>query len=239
MRSCVIAAVMTAALVLSAVPALAQDGAIELFPYGVDPATGSPTTIDFGTCQGTASPIFSGFGRKIIIAVVARLNGATVDGVSGAEMFVDGLSTAERPAGYTLNVVYPANTIQPQGAAALCETRDVGGEIQRIVNTTWVDVTGPDAPNCQKTSFVELARIELQQLPAATDFPNDYFVHVVAGDPPGNENFPCPSLVLCNYPIFNQVCASGGQFLINPMVMECGIPAVSAATWGAVKGLYR
>ena len=89
-------------LALCAGPALAQDGSIEIFPYSVDP-NGNALTPDFGACQGVPTPIFGGFGQKLIVGVFGRLSGATAAGISGAELYVTGIEGL--PAGWTTSVI--------------------------------------------------------------------------------------------------------------------------------------
>lgn len=222
-------------LALCAGPALAQDGSIEIFPYSVDP-NGNALTPDFGACQAVPTPIFGGFGQKLIVGVFGRLSGVTAAGISGAELYVTGIEGL--PAGWTTSVIYPASTIQAFSATAICLPRSVGGNLERRQNTTWTDVSGPDAATCQKDPLVELARIELQQVgQPPVLIPNNTRFRVVAGDPPGGA-LNCPLLVKCDFPVFTQVCVTGGEFLVNPSGTSCSV-AVSEATWGAVKDLYR
>ena len=78
----------------------------------------------------------------------------------------------------------------------------------------------------------------------------NYYVRVVAPNPPTNPNCPCPFLLQCNSPIYTPFCVTGGAFIINP-IYSCGAVenatwvsagctvAVENRTWGSVKGLYR
>ena len=237
MRMRAIAAVMSA-LVLSASTAFAgADGSLDIFPFPVDGNGAVSGPANFGACQGTPSPIFGGFGQNITIGIFARLNGASLAGISGAELYLSGIEGL--PVGWTASITYPANTITAFTANALFTPRDVGGTLERRQNMTWTDVTGPDAVNCQKAALTEIARIALQQVgQPPVVIPSNTYLKVVAGTPPGNPNFPCPSLLLCNSPFYTQLCVTGGQFIINPSGRTCNV-AVAETTWGAVKGMYR
>ena len=79
---------------------------------------------------------------------------------------------------------------------------------------------------------------------------------VRAHDTPANSTFQCPSVVLCDAPTYTQVCltlqkgdsALGGE---DPVAFisavnspscsgaSCGFVAVDAASWSAIKDLYR
>src|SRR5262249_4489142 len=68
--------------------------------------------------------------------------------------------------------------------------------------------------------------------------PPDTELHVVAADPPGNPQFRCPLVNLCEAPTFTKVCVGGGVFIINPSFARC-VDAVTSTTWSSIKRLYR
>ena len=56
-----------------------ENGGIEIFPFGIDPTTGSRTTPDFGSCEAEVTVAADGRGR-LSFGVYARLSGATLLG---------------------------------------------------------------------------------------------------------------------------------------------------------------
>jgi hypothetical protein len=80
--------------------------------------------------------------------------------------------------------------------------------------------------------------MDMNQSPITNNIPNDHWLRIVAGDPPGNQNFPCPLVTVCDDPVFTKVCVAGGSFLINPTDESC-LVGVEAETWTGIKTLYR
>src|SRR5262245_57623449 len=109
-------AALILALALCAAQARAGvDGSIELFPFGLETDTGiragSP---DFGACQATVTSIGGGLLGRLSFGVYARLAGATLAGISGAEFYLQGLETNEPgqlPAGWAKMITFPPGTL--------------------------------------------------------------------------------------------------------------------------------
>ena len=223
-------------LALGATPVLGQDGSIDLFPVGVDPNTGGALATDFGACQVVPTPIFGGYGQKVIIGVYGRLSGLSALGIAGAQMYVEGLESL--PAPWTATVSYAANTTLGFGGQALIEPRDDAGVIKRAQVITFSNIFGFDSPNCQKDPFTFLAQIDLIATGGAIPpLPNDLYLSVVKADPPIGE-LDCPLMLQCDYTAFTKFCVTGGQLIINPDQFSCAV-AISEVNWGAVKALYR
>ena len=212
------------------------DGSIDLFNVSINP-DGTTGAVDFGACQGSPTVIFD-VVSKFAIAVYARLSGPTTAGMSGAEFYVDGLETTQLPPGWT-----KTTTLAP-GLMVVGDIDDphfggpTGTDPVRRVNVTWT-VDGPTDPDCQKNALVFLARIELQSPVGDLSFPVNHYVAVVHGRPIGAPVQNCPRLVLCDFPIFDTLCATGGKFILNPDGSRDCTVSVAEETWSRVKQLYR
>ena len=67
----------------------------------------------------------------------------------------------------------------------------------------------------------------------------DATLQVVPKRQPSNPNFACPLAVLCDAPVFSQVCVEGGRTILNPGAPRpCGSSRVDSQ-WTRVKELYR
>jgi hypothetical protein len=176
---------------------------------------------------------------RLSFGVYARLAGATLAGISGAEFYLQGLETNEPgqlPAGWAKTITFPLGTLD---IGSTLEPHMVGGEAKRRGNMTWA-VSGPGDSDCQRDPLVLLGIVDLtSSFGFSTNFVNNQTITVVGGAPPSNAAFACPVLLLCNYPSFTMVCVSGGQLIINPEgVVSCPV-AVEQVTWTQVKHLYR
>ncbi len=245
-----IAAVMTA-LVLSVQPAFAgPDGAVDLFNV---PLTGFSTygATDLGSCSSQPTPFFGGAVANFGIALHARLTGASVLGISGAELYIAGLErTNTTPPGN--NEIGTGWQLQFNPAPGLTVLTSPfaphvqGLDINRRGNLTWSVPEGYNDVNCQKTGLVFLGRIEATNTSGSAlggPNPNNHYVSVVAAMPPTNPAYVMPTLINCNFPSFEPpALVTGGQFIINPtgaMINASCSVAVSQDTWGGVKSLYR
>ncbi len=220
-------------------PARAQvNGSIDIF-Y-VDPMTGM---VDLGSCQGTA--IFAPpFTAILQLELWARLVGATANGISGVEGYVqlqsggDLVDTTWNNWGFT-----PVSGTVSDGS--FVNPRDTNNDTvvdTRRGNFAWSGVTGPNPEDgCQvgdDIKLVKLGTIQGSQQPVNNPIAGDTWIGFVAGNPPSSPTFRCPLVTLCNAPIFTSVCVSGGSFLINPTVGACD-PSVEGGSWSQIKSLYR
>ena len=226
-------------LALPALPAQAgQNGSIDLFPFGIDPSTGVRTTPDFGACQATVTSIGGGLVGRLSFGVYARLGGATLAGISGTEMYLQGLEVdapGQLPPGWMKSIMLPPGTLD---IGVLSDPNTLGAETRRRWDMVW-SVEGQDDPDCQREPLVLLAIVDLtSSIGFGTNFANNHYLTVTGGDPPANPSFSCPLLSLCNNPLFTLYCVSGGRLIINPTDRSCTV-AVEQATWSRVKGLYR
>ena len=233
-------AVLILVLALCAAQARAGvNGSIELFPFGIEADTGiragSP---NFGACQATVTSIGGGLLGRLSFGVYARLAGATLAGISGAEFYLQGLETNEPsqlPAGWGKTITFPLGTVD---IGSTLEPFTRGQEIIRRGNMTW-RVSGPGDSDCQRDPLVLLGVVDLNSsFGFSTNFTNNQTVTVVGGAPPSNPAFTGPILLLCDNPIFTAFCVSGGQLIINPEGVSCPV-AVEQVTWTQVKHLYR
>jgi hypothetical protein len=196
------------------------NGSIDLF--WIDPQTG---IADLTSCQGTTDFIPGVFG-DIELSVQARLGGLTAAGVIATELFVEGLEGL--PRGWRAS----AETLGSISIGSIVGISQVGGQLVRDGSTAF--------SNCQSgpSGFVEFYHIRVTGTAVTEDLPSDMRVRVVAGSPPANPEFPCPVLNLCDGPVFTQVCVTGGEFIINPMLRNCTV-GLETRTWSGVKDLYR
>ena len=237
------------ALATCAVPAFAgPDGAIEVYPNVINPDA-SPGPVDFGNCAVSETVLFGGFFHKVAFSVYARLNGATAEGISGAEFYVEGVETSDLPAGWTKTVVLSPGVL---AIGDIAEPHIEGTETVRRVNLTW-SVEGPQSLDCQENYLTFLARIELQSpFGVLTPIPQRTWVRVMSGNPPSDNHLAAPSLSLCHATQFTPICVRGGALIINPpsyvycggaQAVEiqgaCTTVSVENGTWSGVKSLYR
>lgn len=140
--------------------------------------------------------------------VIALLGGdAAAGGITGAEFRLDGIS----PAWF--------NTVTPNPAANVT----IGNPTTGGCNIAF--------PTCQGGGSVLLYTIQsvaLAAVPATTFQINRHTT-------PGNVNFQCPLVTLCD-DAFTKVCVSGGTAFLNGGTCTVG---VTEATWSTVKGLYN
>jgi hypothetical protein len=225
-------------LALGATPAMAgPDGSVDLFANAVDPTNGVTGAVDFGSCQAPTTNV-AGFFSKVAVSIYARLSGATAVGISGAELFVDGLQIGDQiPAGCTVTFTGPAATTV---LGNVSQITDPGLPTEsRRANITWA-VDSPDDPDCQKDPLTFLGLLEIQTaFGDAGALDGVRRLQVVVSDPPTNPTFTSPTLLLCDKPAYTPVGVTGGEFIINPDAQNNCAVAVSEASWGAVKGLYR
>lgn len=212
-----------------------ENGGIELFPFGIDPITGSRTIPDFGNCEAEVTLASDGRGR-LSFGVYARLSGATLLGFAVAELYLQGIETntpGQLPDGWSKTITIPT------GAFAVGLLSDPSGQQEVRRGFVLWSVGGPEDPDCQNDPLALIAIVDLISGPGfGTNFPNNYYISVVAGVPPGNSTMPCPLVGICNAPNYTLYCMSGGQLIVNPMGISCTV-ATEQSTWSHVKGLYR
>jgi len=155
-----------------------------------------------------SGPIANGSTGRIYI--IALLSDVA-DVMTVAEFRVDGL-----PAGWVANLV-------PNPAS-------------NIVLGNPFDGVGCDIafPTCQADDNVLLFTVDL----LASTAVSDHYLRVRHRNPPPNPNFPCPLVTECIAPIYDKVCVSGGEAIINPTGPGCTV-AVEATSWSRVKSLYE
>lgn len=168
--------------------------------------------------------------------VIAKLNGATANGITGAEFrlvfpggttgyFLTWTPQADVPIG---NPIPGANPSDPYGcnlAFSTCRPDPPGSATQLTLGTISVFNAG-GAPTA---------------------------IQVRKKVPPGNPDFTCPLLVLCDAPVYTKVCNTitetstpNGEEAIgfvaglnNCPQPNCGPVGVEQSTWSGMKSLYR
>jgi hypothetical protein len=224
-------------LAMSATSAFAgPNGSIDIFNVAINPDA-SAGAVDFGACQAQATTVFGVLG-KFAIAIYARQAGTSAAGISGAEFYVAGLEPADLPTGWTKTFIPAAGVL----VVGDIDDPHLGGpngtDVIRRANVTWT-VDGPADPDCQVTSLTFLGRIECQSAFGTPVIAGTRRIRILAGNPPSNPTRDCPGLVFCNFPIFDAVCVTGGQYILNPAPPNTCSVGVEQKTWGGVKGLYR
>jgi hypothetical protein len=221
---------LTAGAVLLGAATAAQAARIDL----VRLTAGQP---DFHTC-GTAAPL----GPPLAIGVYAVL-GSGVEGISGAELFIRTQDLEAYPLdlqaiGWTLSVQANPAARASVGNPIVPDT-GTGIPVRRANIVFSVDPETQEGCQGSDTHLVLLYRIGILNFSHPENpIPPDTQLVVVGADPPGNPQFRCPLVNLCDGPSWTKVCVSGGQFIINPSGQPC-TDAVSSQSWGSVKALYR
>ena len=153
-------------------------------------------------------------------------------------------NVVKRQVGVTDDGVAAEYTGGPQGLLMIGDVDDPhtagpsGTDLIRRANFTWT-VAGPADPDCQMTSLTFLGRIECASPFGQPAIPGVHRFRIVAGGPPAQPYDPCPALVFCNFPIFDTICVTGGEFILNPSGQDQCSVGVASQTWSQAKGLYR
>lgn len=154
-----------------------------------------------------------GVGQSRTLYVLLLPEGDTRGGITGAEFSIN---TSGAP-GYTFSA---EQVMLPSGFS-------LGSFIGPGSNMA--------TASCASSLPIPLLRLQVTNVSGG----RDAFIEIDARSPPLNHNFPCPSVTLCNDPIFTQVCVQPDRAVLNPSgAMRCGI-ASEKSDWGRVKELYR
>jgi hypothetical protein len=139
-------------------------------------------------------------------------NGATYGGIAGAELRV----TTSSP-----DIVFTSESYGSDAVALPPGGTTAGG----------VAVGFP----CRTGNPIQV--LSLQALAAGPA--RDAEIRVTARQTPANPNFACPSAILCDVPVYTQVCAGGGKAIVNASQQRpCGSTRESSE-WTRVKEFYR
>lgn len=183
------------------------DGSIDLF-------ASEGRIVDWGACSGRTM-FYPGLYGQIEVALAVRLNGATSDGISGAELFIDGLENVGNG--------WICSFESARGALSIgdpCEPYDPGTGVEtRRMNVVFEGVSGPlPEDGCQvgDGSLVLLGFLKIWNRGQA-DLP-PMFIDVRPAAPPSLEGVSCALVTLCDWPTFTAVCVSGGSFIVNPPI---------------------
>ena len=155
-----------------------------------------------------------GIGQSRTLYVLLLPEGDTRGGISTAEFRID---TAGAP-GYTFS-----------GEQVMWDGIAVGGP-----------AVGPGInvaaySGCESRLPIPILRLQVTNVSGG----RDAFIEIAPRSPPLNEHFPCPSVTLCDTPIFTQVCVTPDRAVFNPSgALRCGIGS-EKSDWGRVKELYR
>lgn len=152
-------------------------------------------------------------GSPATIYILAKV-GADTPGITGAEFRFEGLPSSW--------VVFPV---------ANSTAFNVGDPFANGVNIAFSECMGPSG------AVVPLYRV----LVLATSDEEDVQFTLVQKNLPSNPNFPCPLVTACDPPMFTMHCVTSEPCQVNATSPgPCDeITAVEAATWSAVRGLYR
>lgn len=142
--------------------------------------------------------------------VLATLGGAAAGGITGAEFRVDGF-----PANWFANVI-------PSPAATVV----LGSALGTGCNIAF--------PSCQPGAGGIVLLYTVSYF--AVDLQVNRVVSVLRHTTPGNANFACPLVTLCDPPLFTKVCVNGGQGIINGG--NCTV-SVEQRSWSSVKSLFN
>jgi len=152
-------------------------------------------------------------GQPGTIYILAKLNGLTACGAAGAEFRFTGL-----PESWTVYAVANPN---------MFARGDPFGD----------GVIGVWSCDTVKDQTVVLYTV----LVLATELEENVEFRLESAQPYSNPMFPCPVLLLCDFPLFSYMCAETSPCYVNPSSpMTCQVPLATAnVTWGAMKSLYR
>ncbi len=178
--------------------ARAQDGSLMLFHATSD----DPADTDFTRINGEWI-IDAGVVYTQYVHVYTRLSGATANGITGAEFYLDGVEAA-LDAGFDAWVTPNPLLTADFGSPIVPSGEQQERRYNIVFNTCQAGTNG----------FVFLASIRIQRV--SPDGPPDGFLlQVVAGNPPSNAAFPCPLVTLCDHPVFSRFCVPGRQFCVG------------------------
>jgi hypothetical protein len=90
-------------------------------------------------------------------------------------------------------------------------------------------------PDCQTGTNGMVLLFTVSGFASTQAPPNTYFT-ITQHTTPSRPDRACPSQILCDNPIFTQICVSGGQAIVNGG--PCSV-AVQEKSWSQVKSLYN
>jgi hypothetical protein len=187
-----------------------------VFPLLAVLAVGTPAQAD----DGFYSPFFDRNGQQctgsisgggiVTLYVLLVPNGATYAGIITAELRV----TSSSP-----DVLFTS------------ESHDAAIALGSAIG----DGVSLGFSSCKTGNPIEVLRVQA----LATGPARDVEIRVTARRNPSSPNFQCPVAVLCDGPVFTQVCAGGGKAIVNPSQQRpCGSGRESSE-WTRVKEFYR
>ena len=153
-----------------------------------------------------------GVASYAVLYVVLQPAGSTYAGVTAAEFRVD----ASGASGY---LVANEHIIAPVSAGGSALGSGVTLAFQSCQN-------GP------------VAFLSFQVLNTGSGI-EDGILRIVARQRPSNPAFSCPVAVLCDDPVYTEVCVDAGYALLNPSGSRTCAGGRLPAEWSRVKGLYR
>ena len=213
--------------------------------FGVNATTGQ---VDFARCQGSVVP----GGEPLRLSIYARLGGLLQE-LSGAEFFVyergpNGedrnnifVPVAQGGLGWSVSVVPNPLAFATTGNPFL-ETGTPPNTDKRAQIAFMLDQNTGEG--CQRgdadspPGMVKLYDVTIQKTTTGNPIPDDTYLWVGPGAPPGSPNFQCPLFLRCDIPTTGKSCVAGGQFIVNPASRDCSV-AVAPKPWGSIKALYR
>ncbi len=170
---------------------------VALFVSATVPTQASGVAISvFGAADGTNCYVNTGPGQSNYIVVQL----GSPAGISGAEFSISGL-----PPEYL-------HTSTPNPLANVTIGDPFGDGCQTAFS------------GCQSAdgAFLTLFSVSLLPLPGA---PTDFTLHVNGRIPPGNPNFNCPLVTLCDAPTFTKQCVGGGDYSPGPRIPSPANPS--------------
>jgi hypothetical protein len=207
-------------LVLLAPAAWAGDGGLGLF---FDPS---------GRKCADAIPC-SGSGTLYIYAI---LEGASAQGITGAEYSINIGSDGGPDRGWTFNESFPGDAV---AIGRAFDPPDLSTVIQPYYRRRGVNVAFQDC-KLGEGHRVLLESVEIANTGCSTE---PLPLLSVLKDIPTNPRFGCLLFTLCNAPAYTKLClgTSSGGAIINPRPGQsapCPSVAVVARTWSAIKQVY-
>ncbi len=187
------------------------------------------TAASLSACAASVPPFM-----PVDIRVMAHMEGALANGISGVEFYIEGLENlTDVIINYTQapKITGFGNPLKPVSHPNGPRRRAAFGFQRRV-------------QECKAVSEYELI-FTMTLIVISTPIPNDTHIRIVGADPPGSPALlGCAVVSLCDFPAFTKICVHGGEFVLNPVNSTCANPTTNVlgpqpVAWSRIKGLYR
>lgn len=183
-----------------------------------------------GCCEGRTTFI-PGFIGQAQVSIQAALRGAAADGIMGADLYIEGLE--QLPGDWLASASAAASSGVEGNLVAPSDLDGDGVADDRVGRVRF--------RSCRSEPALTVATLTVWSHDALEDL-DMTTLRLVSGSPPGDPDFGCPLLVLCDAPVFTKICVEESVFDINstafqlpntpwPADKSAGVPPNTRLCW--------